>query len=352
MVSGEEACAQDIAPSERLGRDPDLHGGRGHRPVLAASLDGVAPDGEEGEAFEGGLAALAEGDGLAPMVGAGVSDQEISEVDGEERVAAGAPQRGGRDVVADAGVELRMPAQAAQGATVGGVIVGVEHEGAGGQVAGQDRGEERIDARFNRLRVGSAKETLELGPVEFLAVGHGALAPQGAVGEVIEEPGVGADGEVGVEGEELGELEGLEAVDDEGFAQGVTPKERGVEEEAVTAKASDEADDGGVGGVERAGDLSQGGALGDEGGDGAREMAMSEPVGVGEGLGGEAAVAVRAAEGLDAALVGRPTEVTEADEAPARVRVMEAAARVGAAGGLKTPATPDGMSTLISHARR
>jgi hypothetical protein len=31
---------------------------------------------------------------------------------------------------------------------------------------------------------------------------------------------------------------------------------------------------------------------------------------------------------------------------------MEAAARVGAAGGLKAPATPDAMSTLGSHAPR
>ena len=75
------------------GCHPDLHRGRGRGPVLAAALDGIAPDGEEGEAFEGRLAALAEGDGLAAMVGAGVADEQIGEVDGEERVAAGAAQR-------------------------------------------------------------------------------------------------------------------------------------------------------------------------------------------------------------------------------------------------------------------
>lgn len=129
-------------------------------------------------------------------------------------------------------------------------------------------------------------------------------------------------------------------------------EERGVKEEAMAAEACDEAGDGRVRGVERAGDLTQRGALGDEGGDGAREVAMAKPVGVGEGLGGEAPVAVGAAEGLDAPLVGRPAEEAEADEAPLRVRAMEAAARVGAAGGLKAPATPDGMSTLGSHAPR
>ena len=352
MVSGEESLAEDLAPREWPGCEPDLHGGRGRGSVLAASLDGVAPDGEEREPFESGLAALAEGDRLAAMVGAGVSDQQIGEVDGEERVAAGAPQRGGRDVVADAGAQLRMPAQASQRAPVGGVIVGVEHERAGGQVTGQDRGKERMDARFHGLRVGSTEETLELGSAQLLAVGHGALATQRAVGEVIDEPGMAADGEVGVEGEELGELEGLEAIDDEGFAQGVTAKERGVKEEAMAAESSDESDDGGVRGVERASDLPQGGALGDEGGDGAREVAMAQPVGVGEGLGGEAPVAVAAAEGLNAPLIGGPAEVPEANEPPTRIRAMEAAARVGAAGRLKAPATPDGMSTLSSHARR
>ena len=78
---------------------------------------------------------------------------------------------------------------------------------------------------------------------------------------------------------------------------------------------------------------------------------MAQPVGVGEGLGGEAPVAMGAAEGLDAPLIRGPAEVAEADEPPSRIRAMEAAARVGAAGGLKAPATPDGMSTLGSHAR-
>ena len=352
MVSREEAFAKDIGPREGRGRHPDLHGGGSRGAVLAAALDGVAPDGEEGEPFEGGLAALAEGDGLAAMVGAGVAEQEIGEVDGEERVAACAAQRGGGDVVADACAELGASAHASQGAAVGGVIVGVELERAGGEVAGQDRGEKRVDARFYGFRIGPAELALEERPASALVGAHGALAAQGAVGEVVEEPGVCADGEVGVEGEELGELEGLEAVDDEGFAQGVAAEERGVKEEAVAAEACDEADDGRVRGMERAGDLSQRSALGDEGGDGEREVSMSEPVGVGEGLGGEAPVAVGAAEGLDAPLVGWPAEEAEADEAPLRVRAMEAAARVGAAGGLKAPATPDGMSTQGSHAPR
>jgi hypothetical protein len=75
---------------------------------------------------------------------------------------------------------------------------------------------------------------LEVSPAHSLLRGHGALAAQRAVGEVVEEPGVGADGEVGVEGEELGELEGLEAVDDEGFGEGRWS--RSLEEEAVPSR--------------------------------------------------------------------------------------------------------------------
>jgi hypothetical protein len=96
---------------------------------------------------------------------------------------------------------------------------------------------------------------------------------------VVEEPAVGAGGEVGVEGEVLGELEGLEAVDDEGFVEAGTPEQLAVEEEAVAAEACGVAANGGVRGSEGAGDLTEGSALAEEGGDGEEQVTATEPVG-------------------------------------------------------------------------
>jgi len=90
------------------------------------------------------------------------------------------------------------------------------------------------------------------------------------VGEAVEEPARGADGEVGVEGEELGVDEGFEAVDGEGFGEGEAAEGRVVEEHAVAGEAQEMAADGGVGGCQSAGGLAQASAFGDEGDDGMR----------------------------------------------------------------------------------
>jgi hypothetical protein len=97
------------------------------------------------------------------------------------------------------------------------MVVAVEFEDLARWELSQEGSEQLGHSELDRLGIGASEQTLELGPTDLLAWGHGALAAQRAVGEVVEEPGSGADGEVGVEREELGELEGLETVDDERF---------------------------------------------------------------------------------------------------------------------------------------
>ena len=148
--------------------------------------------------------------------------------------------------------------------------------------------------------------------------GHGALAAQRAVGEVVEEPAVGADGEVGVEGEELGELEGLEAVDDEGFGEW---RSRG----GARGGRGGSVDRGGRHGGRRWCGRCRGRGRSDAGRRPRRggrrwaseEIATAEPVGGGEGGGGEASAAGATAEVLEATVVGGSDVVTVADEVPA-----------------------------------
>jgi hypothetical protein len=89
---------------------------------------------------------------------------------------------------------------------------------------------------------------------------------------------------VDVEGIELAELEGLEAIEDEGLGDGGGRRMGFEEEQAVSGESFDVACDGGGGGVELAGDLSVGGAGEDAPEGGAEEFGASEPVGEGEGL--------------------------------------------------------------------
>ncbi len=75
-------------------------------------------------------------------------------------------------------------------------------------------------------------------------------------------PGVvSVDGEVGVEGEELGELEGLEAVDDDGGGYLRMGQHPAMQEHAVSPGSGDVTHDGGVGDAQEAGDLSESGPL-------------------------------------------------------------------------------------------
>lgn len=187
-----------------------------------------------------------------------------------------------------------------ESATVGGMVVSVQVE------KGEARGEgakEIDDADLDGLGIGPAETGLELAAAAFLLSGHGSLAPQRAVGEVQDHPAIGGNGEIEVEREELGELEGFEAIDDDGLPEHGSLEEGAVKEEAVTAGAAEVAQDGRVGDAEETGDLADARSLGGEPCDQGKEIAPAQPVGRGEGAGGEASTAGGAAEALEAVLV-------------------------------------------------
>ena len=211
---------------------------------------------------------------------------------------------------------------------------------------------------FHRLGVGPSEGGLQHLPASFLRRGHGAFAPQRAVGEVIEEPGLRPDGEVEVEGEELGVLEGLEAIDDERFANGPAGDHLLVVEQAVASGSSELAGDGGVGDVEETGHLAQAGPFGGELGEARQEIAPAQPVVGGEGAGGEAPPAVAAAKALEPPSVARPPVEAVPHHAPVGPGSIEpAAAGSGSVGversGVAAGGDDDGDRTYTwSEARR
>ena len=285
--SGQEPASRELPRSKHLrptkGAVQDRRGhGRGLAPLfLPASLDEVAPDREDGQAFQGPLAALAERDGLPAVTGLAMSEQEIRQVDGEERVARGsAGGRGSDPVMEPPGGTV--PAQSLEGAPVGGVIIAVQDQVRSDRrlpvswstSPAWEQGMQQLDdPRLHGLGIRSSQRCFEDLPAPLLCRGHGSLASQGAVGEVIEEPGLGPDSEVEVEGEELGVLEGLEAVDDEGFADGSIGGQLLVAEEAVASGSGELADDGRVGDLEESRDLAETGSLGGKLGDAGQEIA-------------------------------------------------------------------------------
>jgi hypothetical protein len=229
------------------------------------------------------------------------------------------------------------------------MIVTVEDQGRVRRQAAHQRVQECGDPELDGLGIRASEGLFELGPPPTLEGSHRSLAAERAVGEVIEEPALGPGGEVGVEGEVLGELEGLEAIDDEGFRDGPTAKELAVEEEAVTTEAGGVTGDGGVGGAQGTGDLTEGSPFAEEGGDGQEEIAPAEPVGGGEGRRREAPATGATAEVLEATVVGGSDVMAVTDEVPSGSGDVEPAARVGAAGGMEAPLTRGTSSTLAAH---
>jgi hypothetical protein len=167
----------------------------------------------------------------------------------------------------------------------------------------QERFEEPHDPQLDRLGIRASEPVLEFRPAATLFGGHGTLATQGAVGEVIEEPAVGADGKVGMEWEILGVLERFEAIDNERFAQEELFELVALEEEAVASEPCDMPGDSGVGGSEDASDLPESGAFRGHPGDAEQEIRSAEPVGGAKGSGREAAAAACAAIDLEAVAV-------------------------------------------------
>ena len=95
-----------------------------------------------------------------------------------------------------------------------------------------------------------------------------------AVGEVVKEPRFRTSGEVDVEGEVLGELEGLEAVNDDRFVQRLILQEVAMENHAVAAESGKVTGDGGMADAQDPGHLAQAGSLAGPGGNAAQEIAL------------------------------------------------------------------------------
>ncbi|MEZ4386880.1 MAG: hypothetical protein R3D98_04765 [Candidatus Krumholzibacteriia bacterium] len=91
---------------------------------------------------------------------------------------------------------------------------------------------------------------LQFPPTLLLPRGHPTRPPQGRVGEVQDEAGVLLDGDQVLEGEELAELEGFEAVGDDVIWRGRLPEQVSMEEEAVASESGELVVDGGRGAAE------------------------------------------------------------------------------------------------------
>ena len=90
--------------------------------------------------------------------------------------------------------------------------------------------------------------------------------------------------EVEVEGPVLPVLEGPEPVEDEGLGGRCPGAKPLVEEEAVSPEPLGLVLDGGVGGIELAGDLAIAGATDEAPEEGPQKLGTPQPVGRGEGL--------------------------------------------------------------------
>jgi hypothetical protein len=157
------------------------------------------------------------------------------------------------------------------------MVVAVEHHRRGrGEAWGPAERQEQIeDAILNRLGVGPTQSGLQILSARPLLGRHGALAAQRTIGEVEDGPALCTDGEIEVEGEELGELEGLETVDDEGFVGRAVGEDLPMEEEAVSAGPCEVAHDSCMGDAEESSNLTQTRTFGGELSDGVEQVAAS-----------------------------------------------------------------------------
>jgi len=146
---------------------------------------------------------------------------------------------------------------------------------------------------------------------------------------VIEAPALLPGGDVDVVGEELGVLEGLEAVEADRLLDARLREELSMEDQAVAGGPGQVQGDGGVGNPLGPGDLADPGT-GDGLADDVQEQVVAmEPVGGGEGAGGEGPAAVEAAVASER--LGRGWRVIEAPMAvvPEGRGFVEGAVAVG-----------------------
>jgi len=233
--SREPPPREQIAPLQRSWGQSDDHGRGLDRMVFLAPLDEVAPDGEDRHPLDRPLPPLAERDGLPPVIGPAVAEKEIGQIDREEWILSGPRSCGEGPMVEDPGRPLPA-AEPPDRSPVGRVFIALQAE------PGRDLGIGRLAPRstkaavfaarkpagghvqefengiLDRLGIGPAQAVFQKGSFLPLPGRHPSLSPQGTVGEVVEEPALAPGGQVEMEGEELGELEGLEAVDGDRFA--------------------------------------------------------------------------------------------------------------------------------------
>ena len=161
--------------------------------------------------------------------------------------------------------------------------------------------------------------------------------------EGVEEPRVRSDGRGDAEGEVLGELEGLEVVEDERLGKRASQMAEGAGEEKqrMAPEARGEARDGGRGTAERACELAMSGAGDEAGGDGDEKLGALEEVPGGEGLAREGAAAVQAQVARDAAAQAGPVEAVEAEAVQARAREA-----VSGTGLVRAEGRPEGLQPM------
>jgi hypothetical protein len=216
----------------------------------------------------------------------------------------------------------------------------------------KDRAEQFPDAVLNRLRIRPSQGLLPFDPTGLLRLGHGSLPAQGAVGEVVEEPGLVPDGQIGVEGEVLRILEGLEAVEDDRFVGNEVRNELSLKEKAVPSPSTDVARHGGMGQVQVSSDLAQARSGHGEVDDAEEVFGPVEPVGRLKGSPGESSPTVETAEPLERTRPGCGEVEPLAPDAPFGLRVVEAAALVRTVGRTETsPARALTVWALGSRAR-
>jgi hypothetical protein len=150
-----------------------------------------------------------------------------------------------------------------------------------------NEGEKRGEDPLGRSAVAAAGGAL--GPASHTLLLDEGAATRSGVGhrvEPVEEPGEGAHGGGDAEGEVLGELEGLEVVENDGLGQ-ASPQESegaGVKKESMPPEAGGQAGEGGRSAGEGACGLTEGGAGLKSRREGQEEFGALEVVGGGEGL--------------------------------------------------------------------
>jgi hypothetical protein len=189
--------------------------------------------------------------------------------------------------------------------------------------------EEFEDSFLHRLGIGTTEGSLDRGSALLLPSRHPPFASQRTVGEVVKEPTDFAYGKIVMTGEVLGELKGLEAIEDDRFLAGLALEHVTVGDEAMTPGSGQMPLNGGVGDPESSGGLSQSGPGDREVSDLHKEIPSVEPVGRGEGTGSKGASTVKALKAGEWAGVDPVAIETPEAPSPSWLWAVEGAVSIG-----------------------